>query len=77
MLPEKKMYSLSYNKKELRDPGAGYDNQNYDIYSKWVNFFSKVNLDAVPNILMLTSYVLSIPGSNRFVKRVFSILKNK
>ena len=26
---------------------------------------------------MLKSYVLSIPGSNTFVKRVFSILKNK
>ena len=30
---------ISSCKKELRDAGAGYGNQNYDVNSKWVNIF--------------------------------------
>lgn len=40
-------------------------------------FFSKISKESVPNINKVIGFLLSIPGSNVIVERVFSIMNSK
>lgn len=43
---------------------------------KWVAFFEKCDRRAFPNLYSICQYVFSIPVSNSFTERVFSIMGN-
>ncbi|KAK0135426.1 hypothetical protein N1851_028718 [Merluccius polli] len=44
---------------------------------KWVAIFQKVGKDKMTNMFRIVSFVLSVPGSNAFVERIFSLMANK
>lgn len=48
-----------------------------NVYSKWTKIFSSGTKENFKNLFLLVSYVLSIPPSNAYVKRVFSIMNQK
>ncbi|KAK1877694.1 30S ribosomal protein S12 [Dissostichus eleginoides] len=44
---------------------------------KWVSVFQKVGKANLTNLFQIVSFVLSVPGSNAFVERIFSLMANK
>ena len=44
---------------------------------KWVAIFQNVGKDNMTNMFKIVSFVLSVPGSNAFVERIFSLMANK
>lgn len=44
---------------------------------KWMSIFQKVGKANMTNMFKIVSYVLSVPGSNAFVERIFSLMTNK
>lgn len=55
-----------------------YDQLPHDLSNDkiWSYFFTKINKNDLENLRMLISYIFSIPISNAFCERVFSILNN-
>ena len=44
---------------------------------KWVSMFQNVGKDNMTNLFKIVSFVLSVPGSNALVERIFSLMANK
>ena len=44
---------------------------------KWVAIFQNVGKDNMTNMFKIVSFVRSVPGSNAFVERIFSLMANK
>ena len=51
--------------------------QQKSTSEKWVSVFHKVGKDNLTNLFQIVSFVLSVPGSNAFVERIFSHMANK
>ena len=54
-----------------------YMKMETEVVQKWVNFFCEVNVSKVPNIAKVIGFIFSIPGSNAYVERIFSLMKFK
>lgn len=44
---------------------------------KWVAVFQSVGKEKMKNIFKIVSFILSVPGSNAFVERIFSLMSGK
>lgn len=44
---------------------------------KWVAIFENVGKEKMTNMFKIVSFVLSVPGSNAFVERIFSLMSGK
>jgi len=44
---------------------------------KWMAVFQKIGKENLTNLFLIVSFVLSVPGSNAFVERIFSLMANK
>ena len=52
------------------------DKSKTSVASKWVAFFGQCNI-APPNLFTVVSCMLSLPGSNAFPERIFSLMNAK
>jgi len=44
---------------------------------KWARFFQSCESEVPPNLFQLIAFVLSVPGSNAFPERIFSLMNSK
>lgn len=51
--------------------------QTSSVEAKWIQVFQTVGKEKLSNMFLIVSYVLSIPGSNAFVERIFSLMNHK
>uniref|UniRef100_H3AQE5 HAT C-terminal dimerisation domain-containing protein n=1 Tax=Latimeria chalumnae TaxID=7897 RepID=H3AQE5_LATCH len=47
------------------------------VSENWMDVFQKCGKENLKNLFQIVSFVLSIPGSNAFVERIFSFMGNK
>lgn len=50
---------------------------NKSTSEKWVAIFQNVRKANMINMFRIVLFVLSVPGSNAFVERIFSLMNNK